>query len=210
MAAGGVGLAALDLCRKVPGVTLFGTASASKHALLRARGLHHPIDYHTTDFEAEVRTRTGGRGVHLVLDPMGGRNWRKNERLLAPLGRLMVFGLANATRPETRSIPLVLSQIVQSPRWSPMALMNHNRAVMGLNMARLFDEPDVVGAGLDALADLVATGGIDPAVDRVFRFSDAAAAHRRLEERRNVGKIVLVPDAAWREPARARAAHVGS
>ncbi len=194
MAAGGVGLAALQLCRRVPGVTLFGTASGSKHALLREHGMHHPIDYRTLDFEAEVKRLTGGKGVHLILDPMGGRNWKKNYRLLAPLGRLMLFGLSSATRAGTRSLPLVLSQILQSPRWSPMGLMNDNRAVMGLNLGHLFDEADVIGAGLDTMQTLLLDGTIVPVIDQVFPFARAAEAHRRIEDRQNVGKVVLVPE----------------
>ena len=86
MAAGGVGLAAIELCRRVPGVTLFGTASASKHEFLKQRGLDHPIDYRTQDYEAEVMRLTGGKGVHVILDAMGGANWKKNYRLLGRWG----------------------------------------------------------------------------------------------------------------------------
>jgi NADPH:quinone reductase-like Zn-dependent oxidoreductase len=195
MAAGGVGLAALQLCRRVPGVTIFGTASASKHAYLKEQGLHHPIDYRSLDFEQEVMKLSGGKGVHLVLDPMGGGNWRKNYRLLAPLGRLMLFGLANATRPGSRSLLLALSQIIQAPRWSPLALMNENRAVMGLNLGHLFGEAETIKSGLDELERLCAEGAIRPTVDQVFPFSKAADAHRRIEGRANIGKVVLVPDA---------------
>jgi NADPH:quinone reductase-like Zn-dependent oxidoreductase len=145
------------------------------------------------DFEKEVRRLTDGRGVQLVLDPMGGRNWRKNYRLLAPLGRLMVFGFANATRAGTRSFARVIGQLVQSPRWSPMTLMGDNRAVMGLNLGHLFDDTDLVTAGLDALDGLISSGAVDPVIDRVFPFSQAADAHRRIENRENVGKVVLVP-----------------
>jgi NADPH:quinone reductase-like Zn-dependent oxidoreductase len=193
MAAGGVGLAALQLCRRVPGVTVFGTASASKHAFLRERGLHHPIDYRAQDFEAEIKRLTGERGVHLILDPMGGNHWKKNYRLLAPLGRLMVFGFANATRAGTRSLARVLWQAMQSPRWSPMGLMNDNRAVMGLNLGDLFEEAEIVQAGLDTLQALVRQGTIAPTIDRVYPFSRASEAHLRIEGRANVGKVVLVP-----------------
>ncbi len=195
MAAGGVGVAAVQLCRRVPGVTIFGTASASKHAFLRQLGVDHPIDYRSTDFEVAVREITGGRGVHLILDPMGGSHWRKNYRLLAPLGRLMLFGVANAAGPGKRSLWRVASQVLQSPRWTPMELMN-NRAVMGLNMGQLFDEPGVIKSGLDELATLIEAGVIRPVIDQVFPFSQAAKAHERIERRENVGKVVLVPDAA--------------
>jgi NADPH:quinone reductase-like Zn-dependent oxidoreductase len=193
MAAGGVGLAAIDLCRRVRGVTIFGTASAAKHDFLRSRGVDHPIDYRTNDFEKEVSRLTSGRGVHMVLDPMGGRHWRKNYRLLSPLGRLMVFGFANAQGAGSRSFGRVLVQLVGSPRWSPMKLMGDNRAVMGLNLGHLYDDRDLVATGLDAIAELVSSDAIDPVIDRVFPFSQAADAHRRIENRQNVGKVVLVP-----------------
>jgi NADPH:quinone reductase-like Zn-dependent oxidoreductase len=193
MAAGGVGVAAIQLCRRVPGVTIFGTASASKHDFLRKMGVDHPIDYRTRDFETEVRALTNGRGVHLVLDPMGGRHWRKNYRLLAPLGRLMLYGVANAARSGTRSLLRVAAQVLQSPHWRPMQLMDGNRAVMGLNLGKFFDEPEVISAGLDELATLVNAGVARPMIDRVFPFSEAAAAHERIERRENIGKVVLVP-----------------
>jgi NADPH:quinone reductase-like Zn-dependent oxidoreductase len=194
MAAGGVGLAAIELCRRVPGVTLFGTASAGKHAFLKERGLDHPIDYRTQDYEAEVMRLTGGKGVHLVLDAMGGRNWKKNYRLLSPLGRLMVFGMSAGSRAGSRSLLLLISQALQSPRWTPLGLMDKNKAVMGLNLGHLFTETDRIAHGLDQIGKLLAEGAIKPTVDRVFPFSQAAAAHERIESRSNVGKVVLVPD----------------
>ena len=96
MAAGGVGLAVLQLCRTVENLEIFGTASAAKHDVLRAEGCAHPIDYHATDYAAEVRRLTGGEGVDIVLDPLGGPDWRKGLKLLRPGGRLVAFGFANA------------------------------------------------------------------------------------------------------------------
>src|SRR5215470_6930363 len=95
MAAGGLGTAALQLCRAVDGVETFGTASAAKHAVLREEGCTHPIDYHTTDYAKEVRRLTGGEGVDVVLDPLGGADSRKGLKLLRPGGRLVAYGFAN-------------------------------------------------------------------------------------------------------------------
>ena len=69
-AAGGVGMAAIQLCR-LAGAEVIGTASASKHAVLREAGVAHTIDYRTQDFETEVKRITGGRGVDIVLDATG-------------------------------------------------------------------------------------------------------------------------------------------
>jgi NADPH:quinone reductase-like Zn-dependent oxidoreductase len=193
MAAGGVGLAAIQLARLVPGVTIAGTASASKQVFLRANGVDHFIDYRGHDFEAEVQRLTSGRGADLILDPMGGRHWRKNYRLLAPLGRLVLFGFANATGPGKRNLLRVVSEMARAPRWSPMQLMNDNRAVMGLNLGHLVDEPKLIAQGLDGVSELLHARRIQPTVDDVYPFAQAARAHRRIEERRNIGKVVLVP-----------------
>jgi synaptic vesicle membrane protein VAT-1 len=195
MAAGGVGLAAIQLCRQIPGVTLFGTASASKHGFLREQGLHHPIDYRTLDYEAEVLKLTEGHGVHVILDPMGGEHWKKNYRLLAPLGRLMLFGFSSAQGEGTRNLLSAGLKLLSAPSFKPMALMDRNKAVMGLNLGHLLGEDGRIKRGLDSMVRGIDQGVIQPVVDSVFPFSKAADAHRRIESRQNVGKIVLVPDA---------------
>jgi NADPH:quinone reductase-like Zn-dependent oxidoreductase len=93
MAAGGVGTAVLQLCRTVDDLEVFGTASAAKHDVLKAEGCAHPIDYHATDYAAEVRRLTAGQGVDIVLDPLGGHDWRKGLKLLRPCGRLVAYGV---------------------------------------------------------------------------------------------------------------------
>ena len=96
MAGGGVGLAALQVCCTVPGVTVFGTASSSKHAFLRQQGFDHCIDYRSTDYAREVkRIVNGAAGVDIVLDPLGGGDWKKGYQLLRPAGMLIAFGFAN-------------------------------------------------------------------------------------------------------------------
>jgi NADPH:quinone reductase-like Zn-dependent oxidoreductase len=191
MAGGGVGLAVIQLCRAVGGITLFGTASAGKHAFLREAGVDHPIDYRTTDWAAEVRRLTGGRGVDLILDPIGGADWDRGYRLLAPAGLLVCFGFANLVSGPQRSIPRVLSQLFRVPRWGPLKLMNDNRGVAGVNLGHLWDEVALIGETLRALLDLFARGAIAPRVDRVFPLAEGAAAHRFMQERRNVGKVLF-------------------
>ena len=191
MAAGGVGTAALQLARTVPGVTVLGTASAAKHEALRAEGCDHPIDPRATDWEAEVRRLTGGRGVDLVLDPLG--EWRKGYRLLAPSGLLVAYGFANLATGERRNLARVLPRLLAVPRFSPLALMDDNRGVAGLNLGRLWGEVDRLREGLLGLVDLWRRGAVRPRVDSAIPFARAGDAHRRLQGRGNVGKVVLVP-----------------
>ena len=100
MAAGGVGMAVL--CGTVDNLEVFGTASAAKHEVLRAEGCAHPIDYHATDYAAEVRRLTRGEGVDIVPYPLGGKDWRKGLRLLRPCGRMVAFGFANLASGQRR------------------------------------------------------------------------------------------------------------
>ena len=132
MAAGGVGTAVLQLCRTVADVTTFGTASASKHQVLRENGCTHPIDYHAVDYGAEVRRLTDGRGVDVVLDPLGGRDTLKGYQLLRAGGRIIVYGFANLQRRRFNPIH-VLGQLARVPRFSPLRLMNENRGVIGVH-----------------------------------------------------------------------------
>jgi NADPH:quinone reductase-like Zn-dependent oxidoreductase len=195
MAAGGVGTAALQLCRTVDGVVTYGTASQSKHDYVREHGCDHPIDYRSLDYVAEVRRLTNGRGVDIVLDALGGKDWAKGYELLAPAGILVAFGLANAnTSSGRRNLFHVLKQIVSVPKFSPMKLMNDNRAVAGVNMGHMFSEVELLSREMEALMGLYREGKIKPHVSKSFPFSRAAEAHAELEQGKNVGKVVLTPD----------------
>jgi NADPH:quinone reductase-like Zn-dependent oxidoreductase len=110
-AAGGVGMAAIQLCR-IAGAEVFGTASAAKHATLREAGVAHAIDYRTQDFEQEVKRITGGRGVDIVLDATGA--FGKSYRSLAPLGRLVCFGISGAATGLAPSRLAALGRIIRS------------------------------------------------------------------------------------------------
>jgi NADPH:quinone reductase-like Zn-dependent oxidoreductase len=194
MAAGGVGTAVLQLCKTVPGVVTYGTASAAKHDFIKSLGCDHPIDYRTQDYVQEIKRLTQGRGVDVVLDALGGPDWGKGYRLLAPAGLLIAFGLANANKGGKRRIPHVLGQLLRSPLFRPMALMSDNRAVAGVNMGHLWKETALLRREIDALIDLYRRGAIVPHVGGSFPFSRAAEAHAELEFGRNVGKILLLPD----------------
>jgi NADPH:quinone reductase-like Zn-dependent oxidoreductase len=191
MAAGGVGLAAVALARMVEGVRIFGTASASKHALLRQAGVDHPLDYRTQDYVVEVKRLTAGRGVDLILDAVGGPEWSRNYGLLAPAGQLICFGWAQATSGETRNYLHLARGILGIRRWSALELMSDNRTVSGVNLGHLWGEHAAMRATLEALLALWRAGKIQSHIDSIFPLDQGPAAHRRMHERKNVGKILF-------------------
>lgn len=195
-AAGGVGVAALQLA-KLRNATVYGTASASKHAWLARQGLAAAIDYRNEDFERRVRELTGGRGVHLALDPVGGRSFLQSYRCLAPSGLLVCYG-ASASAPTPASGPLQAARTylqaawtyLSSGLWSPLQLMVKNKGVVGFHLG-LLDDQALMAQEMAELLKLWAGGKIRPHVDKAFPVQEAAQAHRYIHERRNLGKVVL-------------------
>lgn len=194
MAAGGVGTAVLQLAQTVENVTVFGTASSRKHDILELFGCDHPIDYRSNDYEEEIRRLGADRGLDVVLDPLGGKDWEKGYRLLRPVGRLVAYGFANMSSGDKKSWWNMLWQYFSVPEWSPMELMPDNKTVAGVNMNHLWDRMELLRKEMDALLDLYQDGTISPSIDSTFTFSEAPEAHRRMQNRENIGKIVLLPD----------------
>jgi NADPH:quinone reductase-like Zn-dependent oxidoreductase len=193
MAAGGVGMAVLQLCRTVDDLVVFGTASAAKHDALRAEGCTHPIDYHATDYAAEVRRLTGGKGVDVVLDPLGGNDWRKGLKLLRPAGRLVAFGFANLASGQRRRPAHMAAQLLGVPLLTPLQLMNQNKTVSGVNIGHLWGEMALLREELQTVLALWDQGRIKPHIDGSYPFTEAAAAHHRILQRQNIGKVLLTP-----------------
>jgi synaptic vesicle membrane protein VAT-1 len=191
-AGGGVGLAAIDIARHL-GASIIGTASRGKHAFLRQRGLHEAIDYTQQDWVAELHTLTGGRGVELITDPLGGSHWKKSYRALRSTGRLGMFGISVATQSSLFGPLRLLPVALGMPFFHPIPLMNTNKSVFGVNLGHLWHEVDKLRGWMETLLRGVAEGWVRPHVDKTFSFEQAGAAQAWMEARRNIGKVVLTP-----------------
>jgi NADPH:quinone reductase-like Zn-dependent oxidoreductase len=193
-AAGGQGLAAVQIAGLF-GATIYGTASAKKHDFLRELGVQHPIDYRARDFEREVKRLTEGRGVQIALDSIGGRSWLKSYRALSPAGRLVICGVTAMAPHQHRSLWGLARFLLSIPwfKFNPVTLANDNKGVMGINLAHLWNERAMLRAWAEQLLTWYSEGKLTVHVDRVFALSEAADAHRYLQERRNIGKVILKP-----------------
>jgi NADPH:quinone reductase-like Zn-dependent oxidoreductase len=129
----------------------------------------------------------------VVLDPLGGRDWRKGLKLLRPCGRLVAFGFANLASGQRRNPAHVAAQALGVPLLTPLQLMTHNRTLSGVNLGHLWEEIAILREELHAVLALWSAGSLQPRIDTVFPFTEAAAAHRRILQRQNTGKIVLTP-----------------
>ena len=193
-AGGGVGIAVIQLAKRI-GARVIGTASTTKHDFLKSIGVDFCIDYRKEDFEQRSREFTHARGVDLVLDAVGGASFRKSYRVLAPSGRLGMFGLSAAAsgkrRSYLRAAPALLSTL--RLRFSPVQLINENKGVFGVNLGHLWQEIDRVASWMDDLLQLHREGALRPVISAKFGFDEAAKAHHYLQDRKNLGKVLLVP-----------------
>jgi NADPH:quinone reductase-like Zn-dependent oxidoreductase len=196
-AAGGVGIAATQIARNA-GAEIFGTASPAKHEAIRAKGVDHPIDYRNQDFETETMRITGGEGVDLIIDALGPTSFRKDYRLLRPGGRLVMYGISEASTESGRDIAAMLRSLAKMPLatipwWKSLALMNENKGVFGLNMLKWWDREGSLDRLTQPLMGELEAGNLEPVVAEAFPFERAGDAHQFIAERRNVGKVVLFP-----------------
>lgn len=189
---GGVGLAALDIARHI-GATTYGTASPKKHEFLKQRGLDHAIDYRNQDWGKEIMRLTNSRGVDLITDPIGGSHWRKSYRHLNHTGRLGMFGISTVAEPGVSGKLALLKMVLQTPFYHPFGLMNVNKGVFGVNMGHLWHEHQKIRIWMDDILRGLADGWIRPHVDKEFSFSQVGEAHQYIEDRKNIGKVVITP-----------------
>ncbi|WP_138431640.1 zinc-binding dehydrogenase [Fodinibius saliphilus] len=192
---GGVGIAALDIAQHI-GATTYGTASRRKHDFLRDRGLDYAIDYRNKDWYEELMALTDGRGVELITDPLGGKEWKRSYNALRSTGRLGMFGVSSASDSSSGSFRAtwnMLKTVIQMPFYHPLPLINKNKGVFGVNLGHLWHEGDKANTWIRKIMAGVEEGWVNPHVDTTFSFDDVDKAHRYIEERQNIGKVILEP-----------------
>jgi NADPH:quinone reductase-like Zn-dependent oxidoreductase len=187
-AAGGVGVAATQIAKRY-GAEVHGTASPGKHEAIRANGVDVAHDYTKPGWDNELNAR-----FDVILDAIGGSSFKRSYRMLRVGGRLVAFGASSVQQGERRNLLKAAPQALRMLRgFDLIRQMSDSKAVIGLNMLRLWDDRGTLQPWTDPLTALMEDGTIRPLVSDVVPFDRAAEAHRVIAERRNVGKVVLVP-----------------
>jgi NADPH:quinone reductase-like Zn-dependent oxidoreductase len=167
---GGIAAAALQLALHIGARVIISSGSDDKIAAAIALGAEHGIKYTRADFIPEVRSLTGKRGVDLVVDCIGGETWLKSLAALAKGGRLVTCGAAAGAQSQTD---------VRRIFW------NHLK-IFGSSLGSREEFQQVL--------NFLAATQAKPIIAKIFALSEAAAAHRFMEERKPFGKIVLRVD----------------
>jgi NADPH:quinone reductase-like Zn-dependent oxidoreductase len=179
-AAGGVGIAAIQFA-KAAGAEVHGTASPGKHQKLAELGVDRAIDYRRDPYD-------------LVLDALGGTSLRRSYDLLRPGGRLVGYGVSALQQGEKRSLRRAAPHALSMLRgFNLLSQLEDSKAVIGLNMLRLWDDRGTLEPWITPLAHALHDGTISPIVHAAVPFAEAPEAHRILAARENIGKVVLVP-----------------
>jgi NADPH:quinone reductase-like Zn-dependent oxidoreductase len=184
-AGGGVGGYAVQLAKRLgAGLVIAAASTAEKRAHALALGADHAVDYGEADWPAQVRALTDGHGADLVLEMSGGPRLEQSLRCLAPFGRLVVYGMAS------REAAPLSAQALQGLLYAPAP----NQALLGFNVGLWFAlRPQQAAAALGALIELVAAGQVQVPIGAVLPLTAAAEAHRLIERRQAIGKVILKP-----------------
>jgi NADPH2:quinone reductase len=175
-AAGGVGLAAVELGQHLGATVIAAASQDAKLSVAREHGAHHLINYQSVDLRDRVLALTNGRGVDAVFDPVGGDAFDAALRCVAFEGRVIVIGFAGG----------------RIPTASAGRILIKGCSVIGSNWTFTLERrPDVVAAGYEEMSSWYAAGALRPRVSRLLPFDRAAEALRLLADRKAIGKIVL-------------------
>ncbi len=173
-AAGGVGTAAVQFARALGARVIAVTSTPGKAEVARAAGAHEVVD--ADGFRAQVGALTAGRGVDVVVDPVGGERFTDSLRSLAPEGRLLVIGFTGGEIPTVKVNRLLLNNV----------------AVVGVGWGAFWmADLNYLQQQWAEVRPLVDSGALSPVIGSTHRLEDAAAALAELDERRARGKVLL-------------------
>jgi NADPH:quinone reductase-like Zn-dependent oxidoreductase len=125
------------------------------------------------------------------MDAIGGNSFRKGYALLRAGGRLIAYGASSVTPGESRDYKAMAKLVATTPIFHPLKMSSESKAVIGLNMLTLWDDKGSLDDYIEPLRKWIDAGQIRPVVAKAFPLEEGAAAHRFLQERKNVGKVVL-------------------
>jgi NADPH:quinone reductase-like Zn-dependent oxidoreductase len=187
-AAGGVGMAAVDLCRRA-GLEMTGSAGTHlKRARLITEGVKHVVQSKRLHIARLSKRIYGGRGFDIILDSVGGPSIQDGLRALRPGGRVVSLGVSGISG---GGVLRAIRYLMSAPRFTFIDLLKPSVGLHGINMRELIANRPLMRKVLEELLAMAAANEITPQPGRVMALAEAGAAHQILQSRANVGKIVL-------------------
>jgi NADPH:quinone reductase-like Zn-dependent oxidoreductase len=193
-AAGGVGIAATQMAKHL-GAEIFATASTSeKLEIARSHGAMHLINYQNEDFEEVILKKTNGYGIDVVIDSVGGKVFKKGWKILAPMGRYVLYGFSAVTGKQTYSKMKAVREMLSAPILFPHTLLSRNVSLSCFNLYFLAKKSEYLRNTLRVILDWQAAGILKPVIGAHYPFSNIAEAQAFMQSRKSIGKIVITLD----------------
>ena len=177
-AAGGVGTIAIQLAKMWGAKVIAVASSESKRALATSLGADAVVDSALENLGEAIRAANGGKRVNLILEMVGGKTFDDSLEILAPFGRLIVYGMASRVAPS----------IIQ-----PASLMGGSKTITGFWLQHCFGKKELMNDVIEQLFALVVAGKLKPVIGATYPLSQAVIAHNAMRSRETTGKITLDP-----------------
>ncbi|MBK9109252.1 MAG: zinc-binding dehydrogenase [Saprospiraceae bacterium] len=188
--AGGLGRALIQYALFKKCIVFATAGSEEKITMLKNMGVHHPINYYTSDFAKDVARLTNQKGLDVVFDGIGGSNARKSFKSLATGGRLVLHG---ASVLSSGNLFSKIFQFLSFGLYHPVMLMMPSKSILGINMLEMADhKPEFISQMLSEVIQLTVSGIFKPETPHRFPAADIAEAHAFLENRKSSGKVCIV------------------
>lgn len=191
--AGGVGIASIQLAKHI-GMEVYTTVgSREKAQVVAEQGADHIINYKEEDFADVIRRLTNGDGVDVIMDGVGGPAYRKGLKLMAPMGRYVLFGLSSVNAPRRLNLGRIIVDYFATPRILLPTQLRRNVGFHAFNLYFLTHKVDFMTSSLEKLIEYYRKGALKPMIGGTFPLADVVKVHELLQSRKAVGKIVMIP-----------------
>lgn len=190
-ASGGVGLAAVQMAKQKECV-IYGTAGSEKKLdFIKDLGVNYPINYLKNDFIKVIKDITGKkRSIDVIIDPIGGKNISANLSILKSTGRTVVFGVSEMLSTGKKNYFNMISSYLSMRKIDTLNLIENNMGIFGLNVLKMWDD-DNIALYMDNIINEFAQNNYKVYISDTFPLEDVGSAHKYIQERKNIGKVVL-------------------
>lgn len=191
-AAGGVGIALIQML-KAKNAVVYGLVGSDKKAeFIQHLGVDLALNYRRCDYEIEIKKHLGEQRLDVAFNSVGGGTYKKDKKLIGFGGKQVIYG--GAERSGKKFGLLSSANFLRKMGFqSPIFLMMKSQSIIGINMLKIADyKPELLKRCMQGVIDLYVQGIVEPVIDHEFKAEHIAKAHKRLESRESIGKVVCI------------------
>ena len=188
---GGMGTTLIQFCNSI-GTTIHTTSSAWKHEKLYNLGVDKCVDYLKNNYLQKLTSMSREIGGYdIIIDPLGGESWKQSYKLLSSMGKLIIYGDQSFVSGYKRSIITMLKEYFTVPKFNTLELISKNKSIMGFHLGRLKNSESKLELAEKSLIKIINEHKIKPTIDKMFPYDQIPEAHKYIQDRKNLGKVLI-------------------